>query len=115
VTYTITIPDHTPLALNRLLRIHPRRRGKVLRGEANLVAAYAYLTGVPRATGRRRVALQVTMPGCGIDPDAAWKSLLDALVTCGLLRDDSAAWCELGPVAITRGAYRKTIIILEDM
>jgi len=36
-------------------------------------------------------------------------------IAAGLLVDDSAAWCELGPVAFGRGDATRTEITLEDM
>jgi hypothetical protein len=51
----------------------------------------------------------------GADPDAYWKSLLDALVHAGLLVDDSPKWCELGPVRFERECRRKPAIQLELM
>lgn len=43
------------------------------------------------------------------------KALLDALKSNGLILDDSARWCELGEVAVRRGARKSTRITLEDI
>jgi hypothetical protein len=50
------------------------------------------------------------------DPDAFWKSLLDALVHAGLLADDDAAHVQLGGVIFRRGEPPGgTEIVLEDV
>jgi hypothetical protein len=61
-----------------------------------------------RATGKRRVDI-VVMLGKGqrtTDPDALWKSSLDALKVNWLLVDDSPKWCEMGTVTFKeRGSF----------
>jgi hypothetical protein len=49
------------------------------------------------------------------DPDAFWKSTLDALVHAGLLVDDNRQGCELGEVRFDRGTARRTVIVLADL
>lgn len=70
--------------------------------------------------GRRRVSLHLILkPGQRSgDPDAYWKSLLDALVACHALRNDSNRYCELGPVTFGRakkGEWWGTVITLEEL
>jgi hypothetical protein len=48
------------------------------------------------------------------DPDAPLKSLLDGLVTAGLIVDDSARWVEWSCPVFERGP-KATTIILEEM
>jgi hypothetical protein len=69
-----------------------------------MVCAYAWQAKIPRATGKRRVSLHVTL-GKGMrefDADAPWKSLGDAMKHAGLIVDDSAQYVELGPVTFSR-------------
>jgi hypothetical protein len=51
----------------------------------------------------------------GGDPDAYFKSVLDALVRAGLLIDDNRQGAELGDVTFARGLARRTEIVLEDV
>ena len=56
-----------------------------------MVCTYAWQAKIPRATGKRRVSLHVTL-GKGMrefDYDAPWKSLNDAMKHAGLIVDDS--------------------------
>ena len=49
------------------------------------------------------------------DPDAYWKSLLDALVRARLLVDDRRQYVELGAVTFARGKAKRTVVTLEDL
>jgi hypothetical protein len=118
--YTITIDNWLPPTINRLMRMHFARRGKLLSEAATFVACYARLAEppVPPAWCRRRVTLTLSAPGgdgpkVG-DPDARLKVALDALVRAGMLVDDSDEWCELMPRVRLRGEVR-TVITLEDL
>lgn len=114
--WQVHIPDFHPARLNQLLG-HHYRRGRLKRDDAMLVAHHLVQARVPRATGKRRVSLRLTLAPrqrAG-DPDAYWKSLLDALVRCGALVDDNRHWCELGPVTFERGTRLETVIILEEV
>ncbi|HKI30283.1 MAG TPA: hypothetical protein VKA46_00225 [Gemmataceae bacterium] len=116
-THVLTIPDWHPARLNQLLTQHWRPRYRLKRADAALVATYAHLTGIPPATGRRRVLLRITLgprQRAG-DPDAYWKSLLDALKAARLLVDDNRQGVELGPVTFDRGPARATAITLENL
>jgi hypothetical protein len=109
-TYTLTIPGWHPARLNHLLTGHWRPRYRLKRADADTVAFYARLGGIPRATGKRRVSLRITLgyrQRAG-DPDCYWKSLLDALKTAGLIVDDDRFGVDLGP-------ERATTILLEDV
>ncbi|HYT93653.1 MAG TPA: hypothetical protein VEL76_33350 [Gemmataceae bacterium] len=114
--FTLTIPDWNPTPLNKLLG-HWARRHRLKRGDADLVMFYSRLQGIPAATGRRRVSLRVTLGPRqrAPDPDALWKSTLDALVRTGLLLNDDRFDVELGSVEFERGPARATAILLEDM
>jgi hypothetical protein len=64
---------------------------------------------------RRRVTMVITGPyGFLPDPDAPLKSGLDALVTAGLLVDDSLRWADWVRPVFLRGP-KGTVIELEDI
>jgi Holliday junction resolvase RusA-like endonuclease len=112
--WTITIPCHTA-RLNELLR-SVKGRIRLKRRDRDLVLVACRNVSLPPATGKRRVSLQVTL-GMGqrrADPDAWWKSLLDALRHAHAIVDDGPRWCELGPVEYTRGRAGM-VITLEDL
>jgi hypothetical protein len=113
--HVLTIPGWVPATVNQLLR-SVRGRIRLKKADREVVAVYARLSGIPRATGQRRVGLTIVLGrgqrGC--DGDAPWKSLLDSLVSAGLLVDDAPAWCELAPVKFRRGE-RGTEITLTDL
>jgi hypothetical protein len=82
--------------------------------DKDIVGFHAKMAGLPRAERPRRVGAVITKPGRLADVDAYYKSLLDCLVACCLLIDDSPAWCELAPWKIERGP-RQTVVTLEDI
>lgn len=76
---------------------------------------------MPKATGKRRVSMEITM-GKGMreyDFDNSWKSLLDGLVKAGMLVDDRNAYCQLGTITHIRDSSKwnewGTTVILEDV
>lgn len=115
--HNIIIPSFHPARLNQWDGRHWSRRARLKRGDRELIAYYARVAAIPRAAGKRRVSLRLTLaPGQrGGDPDAYFKSVLDALVHAGLLVDDSKEWCEIAPVIFERGKVRQTMIVLEDL
>ena len=113
--WRLEIPGWRPALLNELLGRHPmsvaRRKAHDRRILGRALVAY----GVPRATGPRGVHLEITGRfGVFPDPDSPWKSLLDALVRCGALVDDSAEFCHWTPATFRRGAPG-TVIELRDL
>ena len=116
MTYRITIPDFRFTPLNQL-GWHWGKRSRLKKQDRDFVWAYSLLLGIPQATTKRRVSLEITITGRQqeTDPDALWKSCLDALVKNSRLMDDSAKWCELGTVTYTRGEKTETVIVLEDI
>ncbi len=115
--WTVEIPSWAPPSLNRLLRLHWAKAGRLKKRVYHTVAVACFAARVPQAKGKRRVSLSVVVTGqTGIaDPDNLWKVLLDACVACGALVDDSAQWCALGEVKVERGKTRSTCITLEDL
>lgn len=138
--HRIHIEAWRPALLNELVGRDAHAIHRIKKRDRKIVAQYATLFNVPRvglppetrrqaealgiahriedlAGRRRRVALEIadrysTFP----DDDAPWKSLLDALVQCGLLVDDSREWCEtVNPPTYRRARKRSTVITLEDL
>lgn len=120
--WTVVIPNWHPTSVNVLLGAAYAGRGarfmaaRRKREDAAMLAAYCRLADVPRATGPRRVSLTL---GLGPrqrspDPDNLWKSLLDGLVKCGMLVDDSSKWCEPQWCGTTRG-LKATTVVIEDL
>lgn len=113
----IEIPNWHPAPLNQLLGGHWARAARRKKTDRRMIEAYCYLAQVPRATGKRRLSLTIVLaPGQrACDPDAYHKALLDGLVHCGALRNDSHRWVELAPVQFERGKNKTTRIVLEDV
>jgi hypothetical protein len=115
-THTLFLDGYLPHRLNELLghwAVAARRKKS-----DRLAIGYAFHeVGSPRAAGRRRVSLAITLgPGMrGGDPDSFFKSTLDALVACGALLDDRKEAVELGPVTYRRGPRKGLEITLEDL
>ena len=114
-SHVLTIDGWRPVSLNYLLKSHWAKRGRRKRRDRDMVALHALSQCVPQATGRRRISVQVEGMGPLPDPDNLLKSLLDALIGCQLLVDDSGAWCELGTIEVVRGRADRTVITLEDL
>lgn len=119
-SHRLVIDHWRPTSYNELHKKHwhwgkAHRRKK---GDFSLIKAHALLAGVPAALGKRRVSLVITLTARmrQADPDAYWKSLLDALVRARLLVNDTATFVELGSVtyAPERGRL-STTIVLEDL
>lgn len=110
------IPHWHPVPINKLYQGHWTKR-RALKKESQTIVAYKF-AGMPRAEKKRRVHLHVVL-GKGhraCDVDAYHKDLLDALVKCKMLIDDSPKWCEIVPIKITRDWDDwGTMIIIEDM
>ena len=110
----VSIPNWHPARLNQLLG-HWEKAMRLKRSDAEMVAAY--FLGQPKATEKRLVHLTIHLAKgqrAG-DPDSYFKTLLDALVRCGQLKDDSRQWCELGPVEFVRTGVRGATITLEEI
>ncbi len=72
---------------------------------------------IPAATGKRRVSLVVLFAPKRrrVDKDALWKSCLDAMVSLGILVDDSPNYLDLGTVEYFRGPHDGMFILVEDV
>lgn len=115
---TLTIPDWTPPTSNQWYGKSWRVRYKLGQDAKSFVWLYAAKQRIVKASGRRRVSLEVHGWAKGKTPDldAFDKLLLDALTHYGLLTDDSPEGLEgRMEVTIVRSKERKTIITLEDV
>ncbi len=114
--YTLRITNWHPHRLNELLGSW-KRCMRLKREDRQIVATYAKLADVPKATVKRRVSVTICLgpKQRGGDPDSYHKSLLDALKQAELIVDDNRQWVELAPVQYSRGSHRETTIVLEDV
>lgn len=109
----IYIEDWRPALYNEMANVHWALRYKRKKKDYEIIAAYS--RKLPKATKKRRVELEV---GLGarqkqFDVDAPWKNLLDGLVKCEMLVDDSAEWCEIAPLQFTRGKKYTRIKLID--
>lgn len=112
--WTIHLDGHTA-TVNQLMRTVIGKI-RLTKRDRRWVYAACLSARVPTAERKRRVTLLVTLRPRqrAADPDAYWKSLLDALVCCGALVNDSRKWVELAPVEYTRGRRPAMTVTLED-
>ena len=112
--WTIQLQAQTA-RLNQLLGDW-RSAARLKKRDRAIVALACHEAGVLPAEGRRHVSLCVTLGPRqrAADPDAYFKSLLDALTSCGALRDDSRQWVELGAVTFERGPAASMTVTIED-
>lgn len=113
--YRIEIPHWHPTPLNRLMKVHWRRRAALKSADFGLVKIYGL--GIPPARGKRRVHLIITLTkgDKACDVDAYWKSCLDALVRARLLVDDDRHSVVLDPVEFRWDKKPGTTIELYDL
>lgn len=114
--FTLRIERWHPTRLNELLG-HPMHRARRKTADAQLIAYSCRDAGVTRATVPRAVMVTIALAPrqrAG-DPDAYWKSLLDALTHAGAIVNDNRQWCELRPVQFARAAQPATVIELDDV
>jgi hypothetical protein len=115
--WTLEVPGWVPTRLNKLLGSHWAAAGRLKDKDANVLATAVMVYGVPKAEGKRRVRLHIVFPKGerAADKDAYHKSLLDGLVKCGAIRNDSHVWVEWEPPTYSRGDAKVTYVTLEDV
>lgn len=113
----VRIDNWHPCRLNELIHAHWAKAARKKRIDRDILALAVAGAGVPAARGKRRVGLEITLGPRrrAADPDAYWKGLLDGLVHCGALVNDSPAWVELLPVQYLRGGRNATVLFLADV
>lgn len=115
-TQTLTIHGWLPTRLNQLIG-HRRKAGALKKRDRIAIAVAARFQGIERAAGPRKVGIELTF-GKGDrsgDPDAYYKSTLDALVYAGLLTGDTYKRVQFTQPVFRRGPKRMTVITLEDV
>jgi Holliday junction resolvase RusA-like endonuclease len=117
--HTLHIPRWHPAKVNQLYSGHWAVKSRLKAADRQMVALYAKQAKIPLAFGPRRVTLTILLKPRqrGGDPDAYWKSSLDALTHAGLLVDDNRQHVELAPVQYRRSGETDwgTLIHLEDL
>ncbi len=114
--YFIEIPNWKPPSVNKLMG-HWRNGRRLKQAAAQMIATYAHMAKIPKATCKRLVSISVTQSGKGRtgDSDNLLKATLDALKTTGYIKDDNQTWLQYNPPIIRRGKETKTIITLQDL
>lgn len=115
-TWTLAIPGWMPTPLNKIVTSHYGKAHRMKNKDKEIIGLAAMVYGVPVADRKRKVSLLIVLSKGqrAPDPDALWKSLNDALVHCGSLRQDSHLWVELGPVEYARGERLCTFVTIEE-
>lgn len=115
-TYTMTILGWRPRSLNELIGFHHMTVYKLKKRDKERIALEKLVQGIPDAVHKRRVSLRIMLQGRDkvMDGDNVWKSILDALVACLALVNDTQEWVELGSVEYERGK-RATVLTLTDV
>ncbi len=116
--YEIHLTNYRPPRTNELYRAKFRGRMALEKECKQFVAFYG--SHVPKATGKRRVSMVVTLAVRQRMPDAdeqCLKAVLDALVADQLLVSDRREWCECVPTefVLSRKRQPHTLITLEDV
>src|SRR5215813_10561507 len=101
-TFLLVIPKWQPPRCNRWRGRHWSIAHRLRKQSTQLLGVYALQQHVPRATGRRRVSVEVALAPRmrRSDADSFDKLLLDALQGAGLLVDDGEQSLA-GPVEVS--------------
>lgn len=115
-SWTVTIVDWRPPSLNVLMRLHHYQRSRNKKAISHMIGIYARLANVTRAAEPRRVRINITYTGRQkeMDRDNVQKVLLDALVACEALVDDSPTWLQGVEIHQERGKLEQTVIVIEE-
>lgn len=113
----LSIDGWRPARLNELLEVHWAKAHRRKNADALRILVACQNAKAPKAEGKRRVTLTWRLEKGERTPDAdgVWKSLLDALVRAGQLKDDNPTWCECAPVQFERGPVKGITVELEDL
>jgi len=113
---TLHLYGYHPPTINKLLECR-WSAAKLKKACVNVMWQSCLEQKLVKATGKRMVSIIITTAKRGrrCDPDAYYKSTLDALVKCNMLVDDSSQWCDFSSTMITAGEKNLTTIILTDI
>ena len=114
--WTMEIPGWMPTTLNEM-KGHWAKGHRLKQNDKEVVWLAVRQGGVPAATTRRKVSMLIVLSKGQRtpDPDAFDKSLRDALVACGALKNDSAKWVVGEDPRFARGKSLVTFLTLEDV
>lgn len=116
--HILTIPRWMPVSDNILMGAHRFTKIKLKKADANAIYWSMREQRIPTALKRRKIEVVIKCKPRGRMPDPTnfAKSLLDAMVKCRLVIDDSQRWCEYVTPIIKRGKGKDwgTEIIIED-
>lgn len=115
MVYTFTLPAYRFPSLNEFVNRHWSIAYRAKKTAKEMVRAYGY--NVPKATGKRRVDIHITLSGKQkeYDDDNIQKALLDSLVANLLIVDDDRDGVEMGSITYDRGKKTQTIIYLTEL
>lgn len=84
--------------------------------DKQIISAAVKAYGIPPAEERRTVSVIIIHPpGKRFpDPDSIWKSLFDAMVCSGVIKNDSHAWVTYESPEFARGEKLRTIITIQE-
>jgi len=113
--WTVRIDGWMPVPLNKLMNSHWGKASRLKKMDRETIGLF--FREIPPATRKRRISMLIVLSPKmrAPDPDSFEKSLRDALVQCGVLRNDSHLWVEGQPVEFARGKSLVTFITLEDI
>lgn len=114
--HRIIIPNWHPTSVNKLMG-HWGAAGRKKTADMQMMATYAHNAKIPKATGKRRLEIEMHIKGAGRtpDPDNFFKSVCDGLKRSGYLIDDGEKWVEITPARFFRGKIKATTLILTDL
>ncbi len=97
----VFIPNWRPTSLNKLMG-HWSRAHKAKKRDKEIIALCC--RSIPKATTKRKIDIYIDLDKNQkrLDYDNTFKSLLDALVQCGVLKNDSPDWVQVGSVEYGR-------------
>lgn len=115
--WTLCIPGWHPTPLNKLLTSHWAAAGRLKDKDKLIVGNAVRAYSIPPADTKRRVELTVIYPKGQrmFDKDAFDKSLHDALVTTGAIKNDSPAWLEAAEPVYARGDSLCSYITIQEV
>jgi hypothetical protein len=114
-SWTMRIFDWIPTPLNELMGRHWGVAARLKADDAAEIRIAMVNQHIPVAQTKLRLSVLIVLPKGkrAVDPDSIQKSLCDALVQAGALKNDSHLWVEHQPVQFARGQRLTTYVTLE--